>query len=409
VSKYELNYPLVILMVGSVVFLVMLIKSGLDRTRVPSLVGFLILGFLIRLADDHLGLFTTGCREIFGFLGQLGLFTLLFRVGLESNLRGLLGQLRRASVVWVSNVLISGLMGFTAAFYLLNFAWITSVIIATAFTATSVGISVAVWEDSGALNTSRGELLLDVAEMDDISAVVLMAMLFSVLSSLKSSSHPDWLPLISRVLGLFLMKLIGFGAFCFLFSQYAEKRMTNFFRNLEQPPDPMLVVVAIGFMIAALADVLGFSLAIGAFFAGLIFSRDPHSVKIEFSFLPLYYLFSPFFFIGIGLDLDPGVMDTALGMGGVLLVMAIIGKLIADGVPVALMSGIGSGILIGTSMVPRAEIAMVIMQRGLSLGDWAVPSNAYAAMVVVSAATCILSPLAVRWLLNKHSMQEKTS
>ncbi len=408
-DEYQLNYPFVILIVGGVIFLVMLIKSALDRTSVPSLVGFLILGFLIRLADDHLGFFTAGCQEIFGFLAQLGLFTLLFRVGLESNLRGLLEQLRRASVVWVADVLVSGFIGFTAAFYLLNFAWITSVIIATAFTATSVGISVAVWEESGALNTSRGELLLDVAEMDDISAVFLMAMLFSVLPTLKSGAHPDWLPLISSVLGVFLLKLFGFGAFCYLFSQYGEKRITRFFRNLEPAPDPMLVVVAFGFMIAALADVLGFSLAIGAFFAGLVFSRDPDSVKMESSFLPLYDLFSPFFFIGIGLDLDPAVMDTALGIGGVLLVMAIVGKLIADGIPVSLLSGIESGMLIGASMVPRAEIAMVIMQRGLRQGNWAVPSNAYAAMVVVSAATCIVSPLAVRWLLNTRPAEGKTS
>jgi len=402
VSKYELNYPLVILMVGSVVFLVMLIKSGLDRTSVPSLVGFLILGFFIRLADDYLGFFTIGCEEIFGFLAQIGLFTLLFRVGLESNLRGLLGQLRRASVIWIANVIITGLIGFATAFYMLHYHWVASLVIATAFTATSVGISVAVWEESGMLNTPRGELLVDVAEMDDISAVVLMAMLFAVLPSLKSGSPPDWLPMISSVLGLFLIKLIGFGTLCFLFSRYAEKGLTHFFRNLEPPPDPMLVVVAIGLMIAALADLLGFSLAIGAFFAGLVFSRDPDSVKLESSFLPLYELLSPFFFIGIGLALDPAVMDTALGMGGILLVMAILSKLIANGVPVFLMGGIAGALLIGASMVPRAEIAMVIMHKGLSLGEWAVPSHAYAAMVVVSAATCILSPPAVRSLLNSR-------
>jgi Kef-type K+ transport system membrane component KefB len=402
VSKYELNYPLVILMVGSVVFLVMLIKSGLDRTSVPSLVGFLILGFFIRLADDYLGFFTIGCEEIFGFLAQIGLFTLLFRVGLESNLRGLLGQLRRASVIWIANVIITGLIGFATAFYMLNYHWVASLVIATAFTATSVGISVAVWEESGMLNTPRGELLVDVAEMDDISAVVLMAMLFAVLPSLKSGSPPDWLPVISSVLGLFLIKLIGFGTLCFLFSRYAEKGLTHFFRDLESPPDPMLVVVAIGLMIAALAEMLGFSLAIGAFFAGLVFSRDPDSVKIESSFLPLYELLSPFFFIGIGLALDPAVMDTALGMGGILLVMAILGKLIANGVPVFLMGGIAGALLIGASMVPRAEIAMVIMHKGLSLGEWAIPSHAYAAMVVVSAATCILSPPVVRSLLNSR-------
>jgi Kef-type K+ transport system membrane component KefB len=408
-SEYHLDYPFVILIVGGVILLVMLTKSGLDRTGFPSLVGFLILGFFIRWADAKLGFFTAGCRGIFEFFAKIGLITLLFRIGLESNLRGLLGQLHRASVVWAGDVLISGLIGFVTAFFILNFYWLTSLIIATAFTATSVGISVAVWEQTGALQSPQGELLIDVAELDDISAVVLMAMLFSVLPTLQSGSHPALFPVVSKVLALFLVKLFAFGAMCFLFSQYAEKPITHFFRSLESPPDPMLVVVAIGFMIAAVADLLGFSLAIGAFFAGLVFSRDPITVKMESSFIPLYNLFSPFFFVGIGLAIDPEVMGTALRMGGILLVMAILAKLIADGIPVSLMGGISSGVLIGASMVPRAEIAMVIMQRGLSLGEWAVPPKAYAAMVVVSAATCILSPLVVRPLLKNRSWKGETA
>jgi len=409
VNEYQLDYPVVILIVGGVIFLVMLIKSGLDRTSIPSLVGFLILGFLIRLLDEKIGFFTKGCSEIFAFFAKIGLITLLFRVGLESNLRGLMGQLRRASVVWIGDLLISGFIGFVTAFYALNFHLLPSLIIATAFTATSVGISVSVWEETGALKSSQGELLIDVAEMDDISAVVLMAMLFSVLPNLETGSNPALLPVVSKVLVIFLVELFAFGAICFLFSQYAESPITHFFRTLESPPDPMLVVVAIGFMIAAVADLLGFSLAIGAFFAGLVFSRDPDTVKMETSFLPLYSLFSPFFFIGIGLDIDPGIMGEAFGMGAILLVAAILGKLIADGVPVSLLAGINSGILIGASMVPRAEIAMVIMQRGLRLGEWAVPTKAYAAMVVVSAVTCTLSPLVVRSLLKNPSWKGETS
>jgi Kef-type K+ transport system membrane component KefB len=127
------------------------------------------------------------------------------------------------------------------------------------------------------------------------------------------------------------------------------------------------------------------------------------------SFMPLYDLFSPFFFIGIGLDIDPRVIGKALGMGGILLFMAILGKLLADGISVSFIGGINNGILIGASMVPRAEIAMVIMQIGLRYGEWAVQAKAYAAMVVVSAATCILSPPAVQWLLKKQFRKGEVS
>jgi Kef-type K+ transport system membrane component KefB len=408
VTEYELDYPVVIFIVGAVVFLVMIIKSGFDRTSVPSLIGYLILGFLLRLFNEHTGFLNAGSREIFEFLAQIGLITLLFRVGLESNLRGLMRQLRRASVVWTGNVCISGPLGFITAFYWLHFSWSASLIIATAFTATSVGITVAVWEDAGALDTPEGQLLVDVAEMDDISAVVLMALLFSIIPVFGNGSDSALLPVVSKVLGMFIVKLFAFGALCFLFSQYVEKRVTRVFRSLESPPDPMIVVVAIGFMIAAVADGLGFSLAIGAFFAGLVFSRDPDTIKMESSFIPLYDLFSPFFFIGIGMDLDPGAMTSALGISAILLLMAFFSKVIANGIPVFFLSGPGSGILIGLSMVPRAEIAMVIMQRGLKMGQWSVSEKGYAAMVVVSAATCIISPVVIKSLLKRRFGKERS-
>jgi hypothetical protein len=52
-------------------------------------------------------------------------------------------------------------------------------------------------------------------------------------------------------------------------------------------------------------------------------------------------------------------------------------------------------------MVPRAEITMIIMQRGRELGDWAVPADLYAGMVVVSAATCTLVPSLLSRLISR--------
>jgi Kef-type K+ transport system membrane component KefB len=56
--------------------------------------------------------------------------------------------------------------------------------------------------------------------------------------------------------------------------------------------------------------------------------------------------------------------------------------------------------LLGFSMIPRAEIAMIIVHRGMQLGDWALPTDVFGAMVLVSLATCIVSPLVVNVLLD---------
>ena len=398
----EIDYPVLILLTGAVLAVAIPVKGLLERTPVPPLVGFLLMGLGLRLADDHWGLFGTDALEVFRYLAKVGVVMLLFRIGLESNIRGLLTQLRRATPVWVANVVVCGVLGFWAAYSLLGMTLLTSLVVATAMTATSVGISVAVWERTGALDSPDGELLIDVAELDDISAVILMALLFAVLPTIRTEGI-GWslLPVIGRTGGIFLAKLVGFGGICILFAHFLEEPITRTFRRICPRPDLMLLVVGIGLIFAALAGMMGFSLAIGAFFAGLVFSRDPESVKLEGAVLPLYALFTPFFFIGIGLDLDPGSLTAAATAGGILLLVAVGTKLIANGLPVAAMRGAKAGVLVGVSMVPRAEISMIIMHKGLRLGDWAVTSRAFGATVVVSAVTCMTAPLVVRSLLDR--------
>ncbi|MGB3862948.1 MAG: hypothetical protein WBE11_15060 [Candidatus Aminicenantaceae bacterium] len=75
---------------------------------------------------------------------------------------------------------------------------------------------------------------------------------------------------------------------------------------------------------------------------------------------------------------------------------AIIGKLIGNGLPSLFIMGWTSALLLSVSMVPRAEIAMLVMQRGRDLGDWAVPDHVFGAMVIVSLATCLFFPLALK-------------
>lgn len=392
------GYPLLVVLTGAVLLSAMLAKAGLERIGLPPLVGYLLLGFGLRCLHDSWNGFPGDLFAIFEFLARIGLVTLLFRIGLESDLRGLLRQLRRASLLWVGNVTISAAVGFATCRFVLGLSDWSSMIVAVAFTATSVGITVAVWNRLGALQSPNGRLLTDLAELDDLSAVVLMALLFAVLPAVHAG-EAHTIELALETTGWFLLKLLSFGAACFLFSRFAEQRVTSLFRKLEPAPDPMLMVVSLGFVIAALAGLAGFSLAIGAFFAGVMFSRDPQAVKMEASFLPLYELFSPFFFVGIGLLIAPDALSSGLADGGILLAAAVLAKLLADGGLATGLVGARGGLLIGTSMVPRAEIAMVVMQKGLHLGAWAVTPALFAAVTVACAGTCLLAPVAVRRLL----------
>ena len=87
----------------------------------------------------------------------------------------------------------------------------------------------------------------------------------------------------------------------------------------------------------------------------------------------------------------------------VLLIAAIIGKVVGTGLPAIRYAGLSGAMFIGVSMVPRAEIAMLVMKEGLSLGQWAVSSDIFAAMSLVTIGTVIITPLALNLIKKEDS------
>lgn len=396
---------IVTLLMGITVVLAILIKAALERVAIPALVGYLALGLGIQALLSQLlqqgGEGIEAVLEIYGFLGELGLIALLFRVGLESNLAGLLRQLPRASVILVGDVLISGILSFLVAHDVLGWSLISSLILSIAFVATSVGISVSVWQEANALNSRNGELLLDVAELDDIAAIAGMSLLFELVPVFIHPGTTSLSLAVGKAVGIFALKVLLFTMFCLVFSTYCERSLTSFFKAIEPAPDPMLMIAGTGFIIAALAGLAGFSAAVGAFFAGLVFSRDPEAVKLDASFGTLYEFFVPFFFVNIGLTLDINALPEAVGLGLLFGAIAILGKLIGTGGLTLLTAGGVSAGLLGISMIPRAEITLVVLQRGRDLGSWAVSEQVFAAMTVMCVLTCILPPLLLRPMLRR--------
>ena len=392
---------LLVLLAGVTIIFAIIIKASLEKIGIPALVGYLLLGMGMTLIDSQVNFLTPSFRDVYSFLGELGIICLLFRVGLESNLSGLLRQLPLASFLLLGDVLFAGVLTFAATYYFLGLDLIPSVFISIALIATSVGISVSVWQEVKALDSANGELLLDIAEMDDIMAIALMSLLFAMIPLLNGDVDANFLPIFVQTIVPFMLKITIFSVLCFILFRYLEQPMTLFFERLEPAPDPMLMVAGTGFIIAAIAGLIGFSAAVGAFFAGLVFCRDPDVVKFDASFATLYDLFVPFFFIQLGLQLKFDSLAGAWQLGLVLLIVAFLGKILGTAGLAALKIGKRSAFLLGLSMVPRAEITMVIMEKGRQLGDWAVSPQIFTIAILVSALTCIISPLLLRPLLHQ--------
>ena len=411
--EFENAIPESIFLLGLLAVLAVLFKSGAQRLGASSVVGFLFLGLLVRIGDEYWAFLSPHVNENLAFLAEIGIFCFLFRVGLESNLTGLLSQLKRAGLVWIGNVLVSGLLGYATCIYLLQLPLIPSLFVAVAFTATSIGIPSLVWKEAGLMESETGEVFLDVAELDDISAVVFMAVLFALAPTLHIHGLNGNLGLIMPTIFGVLLKLGLFATGCLLFSLYLEQPLARFFRRLDSSTDSLITILGMALLIAALAGLLGFSVALGAFFVGVVYSRDPEVVKMDVSFDALFALFTPFFFIHIGLTLDPTVLSSAGGVVGLILLgVAATAKFIGTALPALLISPDPRvATLLGVSMIPRAEISLVVMKQGLSFGDWAVSTTVFSAMILVSAGTCLSVPFVLRVLLSRwgYALHEEES
>lgn len=393
-----------ILLVGMIIVISIFIKYGFDLIGVPALIGYFVLGIIVKSLDDQFSFLESEGMDIIEFLADLGIIAMLLKIGLESKLSRLIKLLPKASVIWVGDVLISGVFGFVTSYYLIGWQIIPSLFVATAFTVTSVGISASVWDEMGTIKSDTGQTLLDVAEMDDISGILLMGILFSVVPLLQIESVGLPADQIFTTIGVFLLKLTIVGLICILFSRFIGERLIETLNKLHGGKSRILVIVGIGLMAAAISTLLGFSFAIGAFLIGVLLSSNPSKIKLDASFEALYALFVPFFFINIGMNVELSALLTFKSALFLLIAAAFIGKFLGAGLGAWISLGLSYSTIIGLSMIPRAEIFLIIMKRGLDLGEWAVTAEMFTYAVVISSLSVIIIPLFLKKMLNKREV-----
>jgi Kef-type K+ transport system membrane component KefB len=390
-----------LLTLGIILILSPMIRGLGHRFGIPASVGYILLGLLISSVIPIWSSYSPGSDRVFEVLAQLGVVALLFRVGLKSHTSALIEKLPDASFIWIGNIVGSLAVGFVVARYGLQWSMETSLVIATAFSATSVAVSVSVWDELGMLNSEAGQLLVDVAELDDLSAVILLAVLLGALPALMNGDDGLWLKVGASSLAI-LAKLVLFVIGCYLFAHFIEPGFTRLSSQLSDSRSSLTIsILGVGLAIAVIAESLGFTLAIGALFAGLAFSRDPEAVHTDGRFLYFYDLLTPFFFIHIGMQIDLSSLVGNLGVGIVLFLAAAAAKLVSTALPAIVSMDKRDALILAVSMVPRAEIALVVLYACRAVDERIVPPDVFAAMVVVSLGTCIVSPILLRRMLSR--------
>ncbi len=361
-----------------------------NRCGLPAVIGELLAGIVIGPAMLN-WVQPSGLIKSFS---DIGVVLLMFLAGLESDL-AILKKLWKPSFLvatfgMVVPIVIAYLTGIA-----FKFSQTESLFLGITFAATSVSISVAVLQEMKKLETKEGMTILGAAVVDDLLSVILLSVVSSVTGTHTDSANAN------LGLGLTLLLQLVYLVVLLAASIWLFPRILKLSERFLLPAAKPLVTIIIVLLAAFGAEKVGLSNVIGAFFVGLAFSRLPDKQKLQKSFTDIgYSLFIPIFFASIGLEMSiTGIFKDGL-LFIVLFVGSVISKLVGASVG-AKMAGFSSSSAyqVGTGMISRGEMALVVAQIGLS--NHLLAPAAYSTVVGVIVLTTLIAPIMLKGALMK--------
>ena len=360
------------------------------RIRLPIVLGELLAGMII-------GPFALGQFIVFNgepllklgteirVLGEIGAIVILFMAGLEMTPREFLKGGKASFTVGTAGVIVPFFAGL-AVFQLFGFDAFQSMLIATALTATSIAISVQVLSEFGKIKSAEARLIIGAAVVDDILAIAIL----SVVTSLGVDvTHVDVLDVTFTVL-----KILGFFAVILIVSIIVIPKIITP-RLWKAKGSVEGIATASFFGAAALAGSIGLSPIVGAFAVGMALSTTKVFEKVESFIGKIGLIFAPLFFAIIGAQVDfRGIDMEILILSGIIIVIAVVTKLFGCGLPAwAFLKSRTQGMRVGIGMISRGEVGLIVAGVGLSAG--VLTSSVYSTIVLMVAATTIITPI---WL-----------
>lgn len=346
----------------------------------PGVVGELLAGVLI--GPSVLG--WVAPNELLNVFSELGVMFLLFQVGMELKDFKLTQVGWDAVLIAVSGVIVPFIMG-RQIMLMLGHPGVEAAFVGAAMVATSVGITAKVLTDMGLLSIRSSKLILAAAIIDDVLGLLVLAVVSSTAKG----------PLNYLDLGLTAVLAIGFTLVVAIFGTRAfEKIVPRFDSATKTAKSQFILSMLLLFGLSILASRAGVAAIIGAFLAGMaLASSVSHKTKSETA--GVTELLVPFFLVGIGMRMDLTVFrdPSTLTMCGLILAAAILSKLIGCGIG-AWRLGYRGALRVGTGMVPRGEVGMVVAQIGAGMG--VIPNDVFAVVVFMSMATTMIAPVMLK-------------
>lgn len=365
------------------------------KCKAPQVVGEIIAGLLI-------GPCVLKIVEPTAFLAQMaevGVILLMFSAGLETDLKEMKKTGFAAFLVALAGVFVA-LAGGTI-YYLIYYGWAAvgtdqffrAVFIGCIMTATSVSITVQSLKELGKIKGKVGTTIISAAIIDDVIGII-------VLTFVIGFKNPDAKPIsvvISTVLFFVFAVVVGY------ISYKVFKWVDNRYPHTRRIP---IAGLAYCFGMAYLAEqYFGIADITGAYLAGIILCsiRDSEYIAEKMD-INSYMLFGPVFFASIGLktnieNINVDILLFSIGFVIVSILCKVVGcGLVAKGCKF----NWNDSLKIGVGMMTRGEVALIVSQKGLSVG--LLDPVYFTSVILLIIISSISTPIILKVLYGKDDM-----
>lgn len=269
-----------------------LIILAFQRIKMPAILGFLITGMV---AGPN-GLKLISASHEVEVLSEMGVIFLLFIIGIEFSIKGLVKV--KQTVLFGGFMQVGGTIGLTFLIALvLGLSVPQAIFMGFLISMSSTAIVLKLLHERGQMTTPHGRIALAILIFQDIIVVPMIL----ITPLLAGNGGNLWMTLLI-LLGKFAL-IIGL---LILLARYVVPLLLQHVVKSRSRELFILTIVVICFATAWLTSSVGLSLALGAFFAGLIISESEYSHQATANILPFREIFISFFFVSVGMLIDLG-------------------------------------------------------------------------------------------------------
>lgn len=337
------------------------------RLRLPPLIGYLIAGIII--SPNTPGIVAD--MALANQLAELGVMFLMFGVGMHFSLNDLLQVRRIALPGAILQIAVATLLGVGVSMWW-GWSFGSALVFGLSLSCASTVVLLKALGDRGLLDSVNGKIAVGWLLVEDLVMVLVLVLLpaTAVLLGGKPLAHASTDQNIWMTLGITLLKVAGFIAFMLIIGKRLVPMIMQFVARLGSRELFTLTVVAAAVSIAyGSYAIFGVSMALGAFFAGMVVKESDFSHRAEEETLPLREIFSILFFVSVGMLFDPHILvEQPLHILAVIAIIMVGKTLAAMALVLFFRYPINTALTVGASLAQIGEFSFILATLGVSLG-----------------------------------------